>query len=671
MKIEKLHKVLFPICMSIFLAACGGSDGKKDPEKENGMRSIKDMTIDERERSVILALENLEKNGYLPDLDRQVSTSGDDLNENGIRDDIELYIYDKAYTEDDRILLKIFARSLQSIQTSDLIDREFARSVYEKMSAVRQCINNKASDAQRIRNLTKNLTAFTANTKIRMNRMGEYESKIFSGTLPRVDCDSISFENNEWINPAYSYITNKNSVINQTCFQKEMPPRDKMALAFFNGVKNTEDDANDSLRETIKVITEKGKSWDIDSNYYSQDIFYNDSYGLFKDVIEVFRQRAASKGLSPEAEVLIKNHPELIPLLRDPSGNPNSYEFKKHLDNFEFFTFVNSFHALQAEFGNHGDELNEIYADHRAKIEKWKNENRKMILVAHSQGNLFVNKAYEAALEMGVSPDDIKVVHVAPASLKRYGDYILADVDTIIRPLLNTPPVNAYNGYPRVFDDPTGHGYIETYLNRDLDSGRKTIDAIVNAYSSVSDYSQILDYSQDEINKLFYPKIYPNPSMELFRFYATSDSWTNDINVDVKEYSDDLLIPNESKSDYANNVYSVNDSLSGGDILAVECKVDDGIQYVTWDFEINFKYKGDLESVSQVFLVSIKHENYSGDLFRESVFKDVGIEGDRPTYTLRASVSAEIIPTDLEGQYRVKLKGRDGETETIVRKYYE
>src|SRR5699024_3738759 len=62
------------------------------------------------------------------------------------------------------------------------------------------------------------------------------------------------------------------------------------------------------------------------------------------------------------------------------------------------------------------------YAEHASRIDSEILKGRKLLFVAHSQGNLFANKAYDYA--MGEIPSDaIGVIHVAPASLILNGDY--------------------------------------------------------------------------------------------------------------------------------------------------------------------------------------------------------------------------------------------------------
>lgn len=101
------------------------------------------------------------------------------------------------------------------------------------------------------------------------------------------------------------------------------------------------------------------------------------------------------------------------------------------------------------------------------------------VLVAHSQGNLFVNAAYDGYLahsrQAGAAAGQdtgyvaAQVVHIAPASAVLRGPHVLAEIDVVInglRPLggvaENTLNADAMPGSPA---DRSGHGLVNTYLD--------------------------------------------------------------------------------------------------------------------------------------------------------------------------------------------------------------
>ncbi|OWQ90523.1 hypothetical protein CDN99_12940 [Roseateles aquatilis] len=127
---------------------------------------------------------------------------------------------------------------------------------------------------------------------------------------------------------------------------------------------------------------------------------------------------------------------------------------------------------LTSLFGNPPTAVN--YAEHRLRIDNYVLEGKKMVFLAHSQGNLFVNPAADYARGKS-SAAAVKVVHVAPASPTLRGGHVLADLDLVInglRAVGSVPPVtHSIPGYllrPAGLNgqkDPLGHGLLEIYLN--------------------------------------------------------------------------------------------------------------------------------------------------------------------------------------------------------------
>lgn len=107
-------------------------------------------------------------------------------------------------------------------------------------------------------------------------------------------------------------------------------------------------------------------------------------------------------------------------------------------------------------------------ANHLKRLFKYADEGSAKLLVAHSQGNLFVNSAFDGLLAF--KPEtSAQVVHVAPASPTLRGDYVLADIDLVINGLRATginsvPDVNIK--LPTSSADPSGHGFDPTYLDK-------------------------------------------------------------------------------------------------------------------------------------------------------------------------------------------------------------
>lgn len=89
---------------------------------------------------------------------------------------------------------------------------------------------------------------------------------------------------------------------------------------------------------------------------------------------------------------------------------------------------------------------------------------RRVVLVGHSQGNLFANAVVE---ELADEALDLQVVHVAPPMRERHGPYVLVDSDLVIAAvaaglsgIANRPPA------PNAHVPPNGlnHGFTDVYL---------------------------------------------------------------------------------------------------------------------------------------------------------------------------------------------------------------
>src|SRR5262249_47401373 len=107
------------------------------------------------------------------------------------------------------------------------------------------------------------------------------------------------------------------------------------------------------------------------------------------------------------------------------------------------------------------------YTNHDMRLATLSSQGEKLLLVAHSQGNLFVNHAYDYVAPM-IGASSVNVVHIAPASATLRGDYILADIDLIIEALrlTSTDPVAYANiALPPSLTDITGHTLEGTYLD--------------------------------------------------------------------------------------------------------------------------------------------------------------------------------------------------------------
>ena len=104
----------------------------------------------------------------------------------------------------------------------------------------------------------------------------------------------------------------------------------------------------------------------------------------------------------------------------------------------------------------------------KARLDALALEGNKILLIAHSQGNLFVNGVFP---DVNAEPGSVRVIHVAPPTGTLFGPFVTADIDIIIRNFAGTRLPNLLLS-EILFDvrdfyrsvDWSGHGFIETYL---------------------------------------------------------------------------------------------------------------------------------------------------------------------------------------------------------------
>lgn len=116
-------------------------------------------------------------------------------------------------------------------------------------------------------------------------------------------------------------------------------------------------------------------------------------------------------------------------------------------------------------------------------------EGKKLLYIAHSQGNLWVNLAYKNAVaQRGYDSSNVHVVHIAPASptLSPNSDYILSDNDWVIDGVLNWTSgegavLEPNVSIPYTGAETLGHGLSEIYLS-DPDSLKMIRSAVSRGF---------------------------------------------------------------------------------------------------------------------------------------------------------------------------------------------
>jgi hypothetical protein len=143
--------------------------------------TVKNEIID----SIEGAFKNLERTNQLPLPDQSDTLSGFDLNQDGVRDDIERLIDMQPVTDKQKGLLTENAKWLQEVMALDLTDEQAISFQSEKSALNSLCLAlsfDRAADALKYSNL---ITSQTMSTFQRLSKYEEYNAKL-DGSVTRM-----------------------------------------------------------------------------------------------------------------------------------------------------------------------------------------------------------------------------------------------------------------------------------------------------------------------------------------------------------------------------------------------------------------------------------------------------------------------------------------------------
>jgi hypothetical protein len=263
-------------------------------------------------------------------------------------------------------------------------------------------------------------------------------------------------------------------------------------VAFFNGVNNSQLEALTTLNQLQQSIHEAtGK---VDDTFSSEDVAYQLYYNStgstvkstwFQDLAETFIQR--QNEIDPTG-YFSANHLYMMWEGINGGGSNNYLSYANRAAGFgDFLDTITSSIVTQA-VSNLGALLYNPptaadYSTQNAQLDAVASNGRKMLLIAHSQGNLFVNHGYDY-IQPKVGSTRVKVVHVAPASPTLRGQWILSSNDLIINGVrtLGGPGSVVDNNITiaGTLSEPTGHSMGPTYLDTTpgRNNGRAQVEAL-------------------------------------------------------------------------------------------------------------------------------------------------------------------------------------------------
>lgn len=247
-----------------------------------------------------------------------------------------------------------------------------------------------------------------------------------------------------------------------------------VVIGFFNGVWNTRQQARDGLIALQELIGPTYGNAVIDyQNFYNQTGCGNPGTTCLQDIAETFAQRGSElngvlgKRWEHFWEVLSGRYTEPTSWTGDLLGRLSGgvSDLARLLDS-AFEAALGEIVTLTARMLSSPPTGTDVEA-HISKLQALADDGSDFVLVAHSQGNLFVNAAYDG-LRLSRPDANAKVVHVAPASPTLRGEHVLADIDLVINGLriqgiTSVQPVNINLPFSKA--DASGHTLVGTYLD--------------------------------------------------------------------------------------------------------------------------------------------------------------------------------------------------------------
>jgi hypothetical protein len=228
---------------------------------------------------------------------------------------------------------------------------------------------------------------------------------------------------------------------------------------FGNGVWNDFAQAADSM-DLLKLRLEAKVAGTDLEGVISYRVAHNPSMGLLADLLETFVQNTQT-----DASQFWRYLAALDPIPDD---------FKDLL--------IETSNKIDASILN----ANPSVQDHVEKYNKALSEGNKVVVVAHSQGNLFANIAY-----LGITPQDSSgfgIVSVANPDSFVAGDgpYTTIDEDLIIWSVPGSLPANLDNFSFINWDDLTGHTFANSYMASGYPAETKILGNTVDRINELS-----------------------------------------------------------------------------------------------------------------------------------------------------------------------------------------
>lgn len=236
-------------------------------------------------------------------------------------------------------------------------------------------------------------------------------------------------------------------------------------IYFGNGVWNTQTQGEEGRDELKKFMQKRAITplsiEDEKNKLYAFKHAYNPSHGTLLDLVETFWQLKESGQISDGYF-----HSIYAGLMSSRDGN-------------------HYYDRLQQIISTYNEDTNTMFSAYKTSSFDQKHN---VLLVAHSQGNLFGNKMY--TLLSSEQKKKFRMVSVAtPAAYvmqeNQISPYVTATLDYIIGPIPGSLPGNV---------DGIGHTFVGTYLNSSINAPRKIALYVKSAYDNLMQTTTCTEY---------------------------------------------------------------------------------------------------------------------------------------------------------------------------------
>ena len=228
---------------------------------------------------------------------------------------------------------------------------------------------------------------------------------------------------------------------------------------FGNGVWNDEEAADDSRRLLERRLESKVSGTSLDG-IITYGTSYNATEGVLEDLLETFEQNAQT------------DYSQFWRFLAGLDQMPDFLQDKlKEIANAVDATVVQANPAVQK---------------HIEKYNKQLSEGNKVVIVAHSQGNLFANIAYLGISSQYIDGFGIVSVGNPDDHVGGGGPYTTLDEDIIIGSVPGSLPANLDNFFGINLSDLTGHTFAKSYMASGHQAETKILNDAVNRINALT-----------------------------------------------------------------------------------------------------------------------------------------------------------------------------------------